>query len=408
MTGRYLLRGGTVLTLGPRSQNWHRADLMIEDGRVAEVGQGIPARDSVVIEAENAIVMPGFVDAHRRATMALFRNLGGFGETASLVPLASEDVYASTLAGLVGAAEAGTTTVVDWADIPAAHVDAALRAHADSGLRTVFVHPGGYGSVAPGPLTTLAHASIDLNREALERVAGDWADARGRGVRIHARAGLDPADAGVVASLAERGLLGPDVTLIHCSHLSDADLDAVSTSGAAVALAPSTEMAGGLGSPPLQKFLDRKIEPGLGVGDERLAPGDMLSQMRVVNSVQHADYFDLKLAGKAGLPNLLTTRDVIRYATLAGAEAVGLGKVTGSLEAGKQADLVVLRTDRPNIYPINDPIGAVVWGVDSSNLDWVFVGGEPVMSEGRLVADVGAIRAMAVEARDRVLAGTSA
>ena len=62
--------------------------------------------------------------------------------------------------------------------------------------------------------------------------------------------------------------------------------------------------------------------------------------------------------------------------------------MTGSLEPGKQADIVVLRTDRPNIFPVNDPIGAVVWGMDTSNVDWVFVAGGPVMRGGVLEADV--------------------
>ena len=85
-----------------------------------------------------------------------------------------------------------------------------------------------------------------------------------------------------------------------------------------------------------------------------------------------------------------------------GARVAGLGAVTGSLEPGKQADLVVLRTDRPNIFPINDPIGAVVWGMDTSNVDWVFVAGEPLMREGALIADVARVRPAATEARERV------
>jgi cytosine/adenosine deaminase-related metal-dependent hydrolase len=125
--------------------------------------------------------------------------------------------------------------------------------------------------------------------------------------------------------------------------------------------------------------------------------------MRAAISLQHATLFDLKLAGKAGIPKLLTTREVIRYATIDGARAVGLGELTGSLTPGKQADVTVLRADRPNIYPINDPIGAVVWGMDTSNVDWVFVAGVAVKREGRLVADLGRVAEMAAGARERVL-----
>jgi cytosine/adenosine deaminase-related metal-dependent hydrolase len=124
--------------------------------------------------------------------------------------------------------------------------------------------------------------------------------------------------------------------------------------------------------------------------------------MRAVISLQHASYFDLKLAGKGGLPRLLSTREVIRWATVDGAGAAGLGSVTGSLEPGREADLVILRTDRPNIAPVNDPIGAVVWGMDTSNVDWVIVGGRPLMRHGVLEGDVDRARDLAVTSRDRV------
>ncbi len=416
---RTLLRGGCVLTLGSKTPNHHQADVLIEDGRVAEVGPDLRGRDAEVIDASDTIVMPGFVDAHRHVWRSLFKNLGESAKQIDGSHLAPDDVYAATLVGLLGAIEAGITTVVDWADGPAGpdHIDAALQAHADAGLRTVFVLPSRWtspdqgrdaarrldGMDRPGWSATAALGSLDVARRHLDRIESDWRLARDLGMRIHAHAGLEASEAGLVADLAERGLLGPDVTLVHCSRLGDDDLDAVASSGASIALAPSSEMAGGLGAPPLQKLLDRRIEPGLAVDDERVAPGDMLAQMRVANSVQHAAYFDLKLAGKAGLPNLLTTRDVIRYATVTAARTAGLGDLTGSLEPGKQADIVVFRTDRPNIYPINDPIGAVVWGVDSSNVDWVFVAGRPLIRNGEFEADVDRARDLAFAARDRVM-----
>ena len=102
------------------------------------------------------------------------------------------------------------------------------------------------------------------------------------------------------------------------------------------------------------------------------------------------------------LPKLLTTREVIRFATVDGARVAGLGAVTGSIERGRQADLIVLRTDRPNIWPINDPIGAVVWGMDTSNVDHVFCAGRALMRDGVLTADVERARALASEAQARV------
>jgi cytosine/adenosine deaminase-related metal-dependent hydrolase len=403
--------------------------VLIEDGVVSEVGTGLRVRGADVVEADNAIVMPGFVDTHRHVWKSLFRNIGEGGSQESGAAASSvygphyqpDDVYAATLIGLLGAIEAGITTVVDWSDIPSdpAHVDAALEAHNDAGLRTVFVRStppwggpedekAGLRRLAArraktsGDSTAVAFGPRDPSGSDLDRVAREWGLARELGMRVHTHVGVDPADRGVVARLGEQGLLGDDVTLIHCSHLEDSDLDAISSSKAAVSLAPASEMANGMGLPPIQELIDRGIRPGLGVDSERIAPGDIFAQMRATNSIQHATHFDLKLAGKGGLSSVLTTREVIRFATLDGARAAGLGNVTGSIEKGKQADIIVLRTDRPNIWPINDPIGAVVWGMDTSNVDCVYAGGRALMERGVLTADVERARTLAKEAQRRV------
>jgi cytosine/adenosine deaminase-related metal-dependent hydrolase len=426
MMSRILIKGGCLLSLDPKTGNHQEADVLIDGATIAEIGKDLRARDAEVIDARDTIVMPGFVDTHRHVWESLFRGVGDIQGVP--VPAAmygphysSEDVYAATLIGLLGAAEAGITTVVDWSDTQHddGRTEAALQAHADSGLRTVFVHAAAtwaqddngwrqklrhLADDNTARLATFAAGPLEPTRGDLDRIAGDWYLARELGLRIHTHAGTDPSERGVVADLAARSLIATDVTLVHCSNLDEADLDAVASSGAGVSLAPSSEMAGLLGSPPIQQLIDLGIRPGLGVDNERMAPGDMFAQMRATISIQHATLFDLKLAGKAGVPKLLSTRDVIRYATVDGAIVAGLGTSTGSLRPGKQADIVVLRADRPNIVPINDPIGAVVWGMDTSNVDWVFVAGRALMRSGALEADVARARTLATTARERVAA----
>ena len=428
MTSKILISGGCVLTLGERTPNHRQADVLIDGGVVAEVGPGLRARDAEQVDATDTIVMPGFVDTHRHTSMSLFRNLGeGDGVRGGISPASApfgdlsrpDDVYAATLIGLLGAAEAGITTVVDWSNARPDDglADAALQAHADAGLRTVFVHAppsgaptgqrAGQDVVArlaglAGPATRIASGSVVPGSSDVRALANEWARAREAGLRIYAHAGSKGWERGVISEMAQAGLLGDDVTLAHLSELDDADVDALAASGASVTMAPASEMAGGLGPPPIQQLIDRDVRPGLGVDDERAAPGDLFAQMRAAISLQHATLFDRKLAGKAGLPRLMSTRDVIRFATADGARVAGLGGTTGSLEAGMQADVVVLRTDRPNVFPINDPIGAVVWGMDTSNVDWVFVAGRVVMREGVLEADVERARILATEARQRV------
>jgi 5-methylthioadenosine/S-adenosylhomocysteine deaminase len=411
---RTLLSGGCVLTLGHRTPNFTSADVLLDGGVVAEVGTGLRARDAERVDATDTIVMPGFVDTHRHASTSLFRNVGGSADDRARTATATDrlgpdDVYAATLIGLLGAVEAGITTVVDWSELPASDgvADAALQAHADAGLRTVFVHVAPTPSLDRELVSHLVETAVPSTAIAfgwpLDLAAGPdaaWTVARELGLRIHAHAA--GSRRGVVAELAARGRLGDDVTLLHCSELDDADVDAIVTSGAAISLAPSSEMADGLGAPPIQSLIDRNVRFGLGVDAERVTPGDLFAQMRATISVQHATVFDLKLAGKAGLPKLMNTRDVIRYASIEGARAVGLGQLTGSLEPGKRADVVVLRTDRPNVFPINDPIGAVVWGMDTSNVDSVFVDGRALMRDGVLTADVDRARGLAVAARERI------
>ena len=128
-----------MLTLGDRIPNFAQADVLVDDGKVAEIGSGLRARDAEHLDATDSVVMPGFVDTHRHAWRSLFRNVGSNGDpdVAATSLTQPEDLYAATLIGLLGAVEAGITTVVDWSDVPAGDefADAALQAHRDAGLR---------------------------------------------------------------------------------------------------------------------------------------------------------------------------------------------------------------------------------------------------------------------------------
>ena len=419
MTNRILVRGGWVLPMTAGSRPF-RGDVLIEDDAIAAVGtlgEDVDAAltDVETVDATDRIVLPGLVDTHRHMWQSALRGIAcdrTLGEYFARMRgrlgghFRPEDTYAGTLLGAVEALDAGITTVVDWShagdDIVLA--EAALAAHRDAGTRTVFVDTGGADGLservsrlkeAAGPSTTIAFGRTAPAGAALDAAAADWAAARELGLRIHVHGGANG-----IAPVA--GLLRDDVTVVHGSSVQPSDVDAIASSGAAVSIAPLSEMAGGLGAPPIQPLIDREVRPGLAVDDERVSPGDLFAQMRAAISMQHATVFDLKLAGKGGVPKLMTTRNVIRYATSAGAAAAGLGGGTGTLEAGMKADVLVLRADRPNIYPINDPIGAVVWGMDTSNVDRVFVGGRALVRGGELDADVTGVRSLATAARARV------
>jgi cytosine/adenosine deaminase-related metal-dependent hydrolase len=94
----------------------------------------------------------------------------------------------------------------------------------------------------------------------------------------------------------------------------------------------------------------------------------------------------------------------LSFATLEGARANGLAHKTGSLTPGKDADLIMLRTDKPNVFPVNDPVGAVVWNMDTSNVDTVFVSGRMMKHNGELMhVDWNALKKAVFESRDYVM-----
>jgi cytosine/adenosine deaminase-related metal-dependent hydrolase len=95
---------------------------------------------------------------------------------------------------------------------------------------------------------------------------------------------------------------------------------------------------------------------------------------------------------------------VLGFATIEGARANGLAHKTGSLTPGKDADVLMLRTDKPNVFPVNDPIGAVVWGMDTSNVDTVFVAGKMMKRNGQLLhVDWNAVKKAVNESREFVM-----
>jgi 5-methylthioadenosine/S-adenosylhomocysteine deaminase len=161
----------------------------------------------------------------------------------------------------------------------------------------------------------------------------------------------------------------------------------------------------GHGMPPTQRFLDRGLAPSLSVDVETNVPNDMFTQMRSIASLQHVMCFDQKFAGAESVPDQITSRDVISWATVEGARANALDHKVGSLTPGKEADVIMLRMDRINVMPVNDPIGAVVWGMDTSNVDSVWVAGHAKKRDGKLVdVDLKKLGEQAAASRDYVVA----
>lgn len=439
MADKTLLKNGIVLTLDKKIGNFHQADVLIEGTKIAAVAPNLAdAEGAEVIDASDMIVMPGFVDTHRHVWEGILRNIGtdlpleGEANSSSLIlnTLAPvyrpEDAYIGNLVGLYGAIDAGITTILDWSHIQATreHADAVIRALQESGMRAVFAYGYPWWKVleenqdawireiakqyfsSKDQLLTFAIAPPGPEFTSFEVAKAQWKLARELYVRITVHVGVGTAGkSGKLAEMGKAGLLKNDTTYIHCTTLSDDEIQMIVDTGGTVSIASSAEMLMGYGMPPIQRFLNLGLRPSLSVDAETNVPNDMFTQMRTVNSLQHALIFDKKLAGKRNLPPFMTSRDIIECATIEGARANGLADKTGTLTPGKEADLIMLKTDRPNILPVNDPIGAVVWGMDTSNVDSVFVAGKALKRNGKLLnVDLDDLRRKAYQSRDYVLA----
>jgi 5-methylthioadenosine/S-adenosylhomocysteine deaminase len=435
-----LLRGGTVITVDKALGNFRKGDVLIEDGKIAAVGPDLPTpADAEVIDASNTVVMPGFVDTHRHLWEGILRNIGVDvpleGDASYLAFILGtlapayrpEDVYAGNLISAVGAINAGVTTVLDWSHIQASpdHTDAAIRALQETGLRAVFAYgfpwfgewnpqqPEWFNRAANNyfsskdQLLTYAVAPYGPEFAPLENCQAHWQLAREVGARITVHVGVGSfGKNGKVAEQAKAGLqLGPDTTYIHCTTLNDEEVQMIVDTGGTVSLAVPVEMLMGHGMVPTQRFLDRGLKPSLSVDVETNVPADMFTQMQHAMSIQHALVFERKLSGDENVPEAVSARDVLEWATIEGARANGLEDRTGSLTPGKDADVIMLRLDTVNVLPVNDPIGAVVQAMDTTNVDSVWIAGVPKKRNGKLVGvDLNRVSNLAYASRDHVVA----
>jgi 5-methylthioadenosine/S-adenosylhomocysteine deaminase len=130
--------------------------------------------------------------------------------------------------------------------------------------------------------------------------------------------------------------------------------------------------------------------------------------MRTAFTLQRALVNERNIAGEKNLPRLLTCRDTIELATVEGASTAHLDGKIGTLTPGKEADVIMLATDRINVFPLNNAPGAVVTLMDTSNVENVFVAGKVMKWRGKLVdVDLNRIRRLTEKARDGLLARTN-
>jgi cytosine/adenosine deaminase-related metal-dependent hydrolase len=171
-----------------------------------------------------------------------------------------------------------------------------------------------------------------------------------------------------------------------------------------VSLAPQIEIQMGHGWAPAQKAESLGIPVGLSSDVATTSSADQFTQMHAVfgseRGRRHEISWNENLDGLEPTPDLITARQVLRWATLDGAKVAGLGDRTGSITPGKKADIVIIDGHAVNTYPVIDPVAAVVCAADISNVDTVIIDGVIRKRDGKLLADLGAPRAAVGASRD--------
>src|SRR5215208_5514907 len=420
---RIVLKGGVVLTLDRQVGDFAHADVLIEGGKIREIRPDITVSGdaSAVVDASNQILIPGFVDTHSHSYQGLLRSIIPNGLVDpdynrdvqnNLTPAyAPAEVYAGVLMTALGFIEMGTTAIVDLSQISHTpeHSDACIKALQDSGIRAVYGYSRGAGSGSEWPqdigrlqrtyfsskdqlLTLALGASLDAKVLAAAREAGVPAV-------MHYRVNPEPG-----LALGRAGVLREGDLFIHTTHLNEAAWQMIKDIGGRISMSPSIEMAMAHGMPATQEALDRGVRPSLSSDHGTTVAQDMFSVMRSTFNLQRLHILQRKRSNEQNLPALLTCRDVLEFATKEGARAANIDSKVGALAPGKEADIVMLRADRMDVWPLNNALGVVANLMNPSHIDAVLIAGKVKKWRGKMIGvDMPRVLRQAQEARDALM-----
>lgn len=402
-----IIRGGTVLTMVEGEGPIQDGLVLIRDGRILGIGNQddntFIKPDATVLNAQNCIVMPGLINTHCHTAMTLFR---GFADDLPLAqwlfekifPLEArfineDTVHWGTLLGCLEMIASGTTCFMDGYF----HADSIFEAVLKTGMRAIvsqgvidFPAPGvpdpkdnlivgraflekRFGTsklVRPGlfchsPATcseeTLRHAR-EISREYSSPLQIHLSETVGEVEEILRRTGVRPA-----FYLDSLGILGHGLIAAHCVHLNDDEIALLSDRGVKVVHVPESNMKLASGKARVQDMLDAGLV--IGLGTDGCASNNNLDLFQEMDSAA-------KLAKVAsGDPRSLNAPKALATATRGGAGVMGLEQDIGTLEVGKQADIIVVDTDRPHLRPLYNPCSTLVYSARGADVRHVLVQG---------------------------------
>ncbi len=380
------------------------ASVLIEDGVIKSVGD-TPAGFNAdkTISGSGKLLIPGLVNAHTHVYMTIFRNCADdlkfndwlFGRILPLEDqLTPEDCYWGTLLGFMEMLATGTTAFNDMYIF----TDATARAATETGMRAVLSRglsggaedrDGGERRIKDAAagiekwkghenlsFMLAPHAPYTCDDGYQREVA---AEAKRLGVPIHTHVSESLSEMETIREkygctppeLFDRtGLLTDKTVAAHCVYLTDSDIRLMAERGVSVATNPVSNLKLANGIAPVPKMLEGGINVCLGT--------DGAASNNTLNMIRELGLLTILHKGSTGDPQAVSARMGLEIATKNGAKALGLNNV-GEIKPGMKADLAILDLDRPNLQPMNNPVSALAYSANGSEVETVMVGGRILM-----------------------------
>ncbi|MGX7420366.1 amidohydrolase [Carnobacterium gallinarum] len=409
-----LIKNVYILTMNANFSEYPEGYLLIEDELIVAVGELAELTAEIkwdqVVDGKGGILLPGMVNTHTHVGMIPFRSLGD--DTPDrlrqlLFPLENscmtkELAYHSAKYALAEMQLAGITTVVDMYYFE----DAILEAADEMDIRGIFgetiidfptcdsVKPHGGLSYAKDLIPrwinhkkltpAIAPHATNTNHPNILIEANQLALKKQVPFTIHvAEMDYEVAffekeyDLTPVGFLNKLDCLGEHVIAAHCIHVTEADIQLLKQTGTKVAHCIGANTKSAKGVAPIKAMLDAGISVGLGTdGPSSGNTLDLFTQMKLV-----ANFHKTDLQDRSAFP----AKEIVRLATMGGAEVVGLEKEIGSLEVGKKADFMIIETESVNMFPIFDPYAVLVYSANASNVQSVYSDGCLLVDNKQLV-----------------------
>ena len=423
---RTLFKGGTVITMDTAFPNLAVGDVLVEGDRILAVGANVQADGAEVIDASGRIVMPGLIDAHHHMWLGVVRrlmpNVDDLNDYFELIgnrmglKYRTLDMYLSTKLTAVASLDAGITTVVDAChmSISTEHTDAALAALDEAGLRALHMVGAPLNDQA-----SVKHLPQDFERLALKWNAGQglvrvgmfaqinldwWRVARALDLRILTEFSGDWFQLG--SEFAEKGVLDSRNIFNHCTRLPQDTWKLFADAGVNVTVNPRSDALFGFDDDSFayQQAINHGLAPALGIDLDTAFGSDMFGEMHALFGLQRSIMRSRRYRGENDAPAPISVEAVLKAATVNGARVAGLEDSIGTLTPGKQADIIMVRTDSVAVFPATNAIATIVQAVERADVETVMVSGNIRKRAGKLVdVDLAKLRAEVDASRDYLL-----